>query len=249
MCIPVVILDCTPAACHLPSWRDVVTVDAKSACDRSCNTNLVAAAELISMGSSSSKTEVAAEENGRTSPASPGSPGKTKGWRKTKEPAKSQRRVDRMTEGQLFEFREAFYQFDKDRSGYIERHELRDLCEWVGQTVSEGELDEMMKLADGDNSGKIDFWEFATLMAHKMGDVNPDRTLYSAFAVFDSNGDGKISAQEITDVIREMGEPASDGDIKRVIGELDADGSGAIDYREFSQMVVKEMQESGFAIV
>ena len=193
------------------------------------------------MGSSSSKTEVAAEENGRTSPASPGSPGKTKGSRKT--------RVDRMTEGQLFEFREAFYQFDKDRSGYIERHELRDLCEWVGQTVSEGELDEMMKLADGDNSGKIDFWEFATLMAHKMGDVNPDRTLYSAFAVFDSNGDGKISAQEITDVIREMGEPASDGDIKRVIGELDADGSGAIDYREFSQMVVKEMQESGFAIV
>ena len=86
-------------------------------------------------------------------------------------------------------------------------------------------------------------------MCCAVGDVNPDRTLYSAFAVFDANGDGTISAKEITDVMREMGEHASDEDIRRVLGRIDADGSGAIDYHEFSQTVVKEMQDSGFAIV
>ena len=56
------------------------------------------------------------------------------------------RPVDRMTEAQLHEFREAFNQFDRDRSGYIEAAELKLLCEWVGQDASDDEIGEMMDL-------------------------------------------------------------------------------------------------------
>jgi len=153
-----------------------------------------------------------------------------------------------MTETQLLEFREAFNQFDKDRSGFIDRSELKNLCEWVGQETNESDIEEMMALADGDGSGQIDFWEFATLMAHKMGNSNLDKSLASAFSVFDTNGDGTISAEEIRNVMREVGEDASDAEIQKVLGEIDEDGNGTVDYKEFSRVVTREMQDSGFQI-
>ena len=36
------------------------------------------------------------------------------------------------------------------------------LCEWVGQDTSDEEVANMMAIADGDKSGKIDFWEVST---------------------------------------------------------------------------------------
>jgi calmodulin len=129
--------------------------------------------------------------------------------------------VDRLTEAQIIEFREAFYTFDRDRSGYIEKEELKNLCQWVGQDATDDEVDLMMKLADGDNSGKIDFWEFCTLMAHKMGDTNPDATLRKAFEVFDDDRSGTISSTEIRQVMREMGEQVDEEDMDDLMRSMD----------------------------
>lgn len=159
-------------------------------------------------------------------------------------------RVDKMTEAQLHEFRDAFNHFDKDGSGSIDQTELRSLCEWVGQETNDEEVKSMMYLADGDNSGKIDFWEFATLMAHKMGDAaNPDKTLHAAFSVFDFDGSGTISAEEIREVMLEMGEPIEEGDISSVMGDIDSNGDGSVDYDEFAKVVTREMRDGGFALV
>ena len=103
--------------------------------------------------------------------------------------------------------------------------------------------------ADSDGSGKIDFWEFATLMAHKMGDVNPDKTLASAFAVFDQDGSGMVDADELKSVMRELGEQVDEEDIKRVLKSMDVDGDGTINYHEFSAVVTKEMKMGGYNIV
>ena len=159
------------------------------------------------------------------------------------------RRVDKMTEGQLHEFREAFQQFDADKSGSIDRMELKALCAWVGQSTEDSEIDEMMLLADPDASGELDFWEFACLMAHKMGDVNPDKTLMSAFAIFDQNGDGTMSADELKEEMNELGEKASEEDIERVLSRIDTNNDGAVDYNEFATVMTKEMVESGMTIV
>ena len=107
-----------------------------------------------------------------------------------------------------------------------------------------------LRAADGDQSGEIDFWEFATLMAHKMGDANnPDAALRAAFSIFDKDGDGTISADEIRDVMHEMGEPVLDHDIEKVIGDIDVNGDGHVDYDEFSRVVTKEMLEGGFTLL
>jgi len=158
-------------------------------------------------------------------------------------------KVDLVTEAQIAEFRDAFNSFDRDGSGHIDKEELKLLCEWVGQETTEAEIDEMMAMADGDGSGKIDLWEFITLMAHKMGDRNPSESLHSAFSVFDKDESGYINADEIKEVMRTMGEPVDDKIIEAVLDGMDKDGDGLINYEEFAFIVTKEMRSSGYSIM
>jgi calmodulin len=148
--------------------------------------------------------------------------------------------IDKLTDAQLDEFREAFNMFDKDGGGSIDASELRDLMISVGQNCTEMELKEMVKAADADGTGDIDFLEFAVLMAHKMTDENKDDTLKKAFAVFDASGDGFISAQEMRKIMFNLGENLQQEDVEAVIGEVDVDGDGQINYQEFAKILSQD---------
>ncbi|KAJ8513881.1 hypothetical protein OPV22_004315 [Ensete ventricosum] len=56
----------------------------------------------------------------------------------------------------------AFSYFDKDGSGYITQDELQQACEEFG--IQDVHLDEMIREADQDNDGRIDYNEFVTMM-------------------------------------------------------------------------------------
>ncbi|KAI8646221.1 hypothetical protein BD408DRAFT_410404 [Parasitella parasitica] len=59
---------------------------------------------------------------------------------------------------------EAFKVFDKDGNGYITPDELRAVMANLGQTLTSQELDEMIKEADKDGDGRIDYLEFSKMM-------------------------------------------------------------------------------------
>ena len=65
----------------------------------------------------------------------------------------------------------------------------------VGQVPSDEEVNEMIKIADADGSGSVDFCEFVTLMAHKMADVKSEAQIRAAFSLFDFSGDGYIQSE------------------------------------------------------
>ncbi|CAL9090065.1 unnamed protein product [Musa textilis] len=56
----------------------------------------------------------------------------------------------------------AFSYFDKDGSGYITQDELQQACEEFG--IHDVQLDEMIREADQDNDGRIDYNEFVAMM-------------------------------------------------------------------------------------
>lgn len=58
-----------------------------------------------------------------------------------------------------------------------------------------------------------------------------------AFRVFDTNGDGRITAKELNHVLKELGIKMTRNEIKKMIGELDKDGNGTIEYSEFVAMM------------
>ncbi|KAE9612423.1 hypothetical protein Lal_00039735 [Lupinus albus] len=56
----------------------------------------------------------------------------------------------------------AFSYFDKDGSGYITQDELQQACEEFG--IKDARLEEMIREADQDNDGRIDYNEFVDMM-------------------------------------------------------------------------------------
>lgn len=53
-----------------------------------------------------------------------------------------------------------FYEYDKDRSGFLETHELSALCLSLGTQLSRNELESALFILDKNGDGKIDILEF-----------------------------------------------------------------------------------------
>ncbi|KAF7377609.1 Calmodulin [Mycena sanguinolenta] len=58
------------------------------------------------------------------------------------------------------EIKEAFKVFDKDGNGYISAAELRHVMTNLGEKLSDNEVDEMIREADVDGDGQINYEEF-----------------------------------------------------------------------------------------
>lgn len=54
--------------------------------------------------------------------------------------------------------------FDKDQRGFIEAKELRHVLTNIGEKLSGPEMEDMIKEADPDNDGKIQYEEFVRLL-------------------------------------------------------------------------------------
>ena len=62
-----------------------------------------------------------------------------------------------------------------------------------------------------------------------------------AFSLFDKNGDGYISSDELGTVTRSLGLSPTESEVRDMISEVDADGSGTVDFQEFLAMMARKM--------
>ncbi|KAN0082579.1 hypothetical protein V8E55_008374 [Tylopilus felleus] len=65
------------------------------------------------------------------------------------------------------EIREAFKVFDKDGNGFISAAELRHVMTNLGEKLTETEVEEMIREADVDGDGQINYDEFVKLRGHR----------------------------------------------------------------------------------
>ncbi|KAL0916275.1 hypothetical protein M5K25_013770 [Dendrobium thyrsiflorum] len=65
------------------------------------------------------------------------------------------------------ELREAFRVFDKDQNGFISAAELRHVMTNLGEKLTDEEVDEMIREADVDGDGQINYDEFVKVMMAK----------------------------------------------------------------------------------
>ena len=110
-----------------------------------------------------------------------------------------------LTRRQVKEFKDAFAIFDKDGGGSITTQELGDVMRSLGQKPTNQELETMVREIDADGNGEIDFPEFLTMMLRKMNEGNPEKELMDVFMVFDKDGSGTISAEELRSAMRVIG--------------------------------------------
>jgi Ca2+-binding protein (EF-Hand superfamily) len=66
----------------------------------------------------------------------------------------------------LQDLKEAFRIFDKNKNGYIEVKELKNVTTMLGQKLTDDEFEEFWKEADVNHDGKLDYNEFVKAMAN-----------------------------------------------------------------------------------
>jgi Ca2+-binding EF-hand superfamily protein len=83
--------------------------------------------------------------------------------------------------------------------------------------------------------GTIDFNEFLEMMCQ--AERGNEDELHDAFAIFDKDGDGTITAVELQSIMSALGEDVDMDTCKLMIASVDLDGNGTIDVDEFRKMM------------
>mmetsp|Transcript_41600 Transcript_41600/g.75428 ORF Transcript_41600/g.75428 Transcript_41600/m.75428 type:complete len:511 (-) Transcript_41600:78-1610(-) len=144
----------------------------------------------------------------------------------------------RMDDGEIRTLRETFVALDANGDGILTVSELKEGLEKAGLREIPPDLQALMEGVDEDGSGAIDYTEFIAAMLKRKTYVQEDMC-WAAFRVFDKNGDGKITASEISAVLSSgsiedaMGKEA----VENMMKEVDTNGDGEIDFEEFMAMM------------
>jgi len=152
--------------------------------------------------------------------------------------------VAALNEMEIMTYQDAFNVFDKDRSGSICARELKSALTVIGQHPSDDDVSRLLDDADMDGDGEIQFPEFLILLVRKkIMQTDPETEVKEAFKVFDKDGDGFISPEELKLVMKNLGEDMTNLQVKEMIEQVDADGDGQISLDEFKMMMYERAQE------
>jgi len=145
--------------------------------------------------------------------------------------------IKELTPDQVREYREAYKLFDRDGDDLVTWQELGNVMRSLGQNPTEDELKDMVKEADDNGNGYVDFDEFLVTMAKKVKEADSGDEFREAFRIFDTQGDGFISAEKLKHVATTLGETLTDDEINEMIREADKDDNGIVDFNEFVDMM------------
>ncbi|KAF2289317.1 hypothetical protein GH714_034705 [Hevea brasiliensis] len=133
---------------------------------------------------------------------------------------------------------QAFKLIDRDNDGIISRNELEALLLRLGtKPPSQEEVATMLREVDHDGDGYI---SVEALMSRIGSPYDPavDDELKVAFEFFDTDQDGKITAEELHEVYKALGdERCTLDDCRRMIEEVDKNGDGFVCFEDFSRMM------------
>merc|ERR1712018_174216 len=139
-----------------------------------------------------------------------------------------------LTSDEFASIRDQFCLIDEDGDGRLTKEEMVKL-------VKDGkgeQLDFMMKLLDADQNGTVEFHEYLEIMAFLNFNKGLNtRTAGQFLRALDKDGDGYLTADELLEFYKMVGEANEGGpskeEIEQLIQILDKDGDGKVDLQEF----------------
>ncbi|UJR10269.1 hypothetical protein I4U23_014476 [Adineta vaga] len=123
------------------------------------------------------------------------------------------KKIRKLNTDQLQELRHAFDLFDSDRSGGISVIELKQSLSALGVNVNDQQVKQIFSAIDVDKNGRIEFDEFIEIVADFYFKKHSRAEILDAFRRFDHNGDGFIEAEELQNILSQLGKKYSDDEV------------------------------------
>jgi len=157
-----------------------------------------------------------------------------------------------------------FRQYDRDGNGRLNHLEMRQVLDEIGIRSGE-DVELIIESLDSNRSGLIEYSEFIAGCIDLASD-DMRKHLRAVFDVFDLDGSGAISAEELRQVLTQgansdgvVASPSSGAAVQHdqvssllpdgttseeVLGNLDVNGSGQVEYEEFERYILAEHARS-----
>ncbi|XP_003490975.1 troponin C, isoallergen Bla g 6.0201-like isoform X2 [Bombus vosnesenskii] len=148
--------------------------------------------------------------------------------------------MDDLTKDQIALLKKAFDAFDHDKKGSIGTDMVGTILTMLGYELSEKTLKEIITEVDEDGSGQLEFEEFCTLAARFLVEEDSEamqQELREAFRLYDKEGNGYITTAVFRDILHELDDKLTPQELDMMIEEIDADGSGTLDFDEFMEVM------------
>jgi len=151
--------------------------------------------------------------------------------------------ASQLTESQIISLRQIFTSLDKNQDGLLTAAEITDGLKEIDVP---SDLHEILASIDSDNSGQIDYTEFVAASLQRKYYSQED-VCWTAFNMFDRDADGKISQSELRHVLQNeaMTDELGSGWLQDMIGEMNLDGDGFINFNQFASLMRGETDLDG----
>lgn len=151
------------------------------------------------------------------------------------------------SEAELSDLRTAFGLLDRNRDGHVTASELQFMLQNLGIHLKDEFVQQLLQAASHTDDGLINETEFLQWVARiqslqeKGNSEDPDeitKDLIAAFRVFDRDGNGYISRDELKTAMDMIGESVTEGELNEMLSMADIDRDGRINYEEFARLLL-----------
>jgi len=108
-----------------------------------------------------------------------------------------------LTDEQLQEIRDNFKYFNKDKTNFLEKRELRACLQSLGESATPKDIQAILDKYDADKDSKLKFEEFQQFMFTKLGDTNSKDEILESFRYL-SFGKDTITISNLESVINDV---------------------------------------------
>jgi calmodulin len=146
----------------------------------------------------------------------------------------------------VVKLRKAFEELDTTGNGHIGIHQINTALLLLGMKLDKEALEAAVRDVDVDHSGTIEWPEFLWLMSKAETNVENNFSkaelsqMAEVFSLFDKDGNGRLDTKELGAVMRSIGVCPTEYELRAMIGEVDADGAGTIEWPEFLHLMSRK---------